>query len=248
MKKILTLAFVTLVTLSQAQHKEVRKIGKLEGVAVSSSIEAKYIVSDRNEVVVEVEDPDHLKKIETVIEYGKLHIRYKSFSTIRTKKPNRVTVYSNGKLSDVEVSSSASLRIEDPIKTSEIDIDVNSSGKLFASNITAEKVDLEITSSGRFDARINANFLEVEASSSGKLNLLGQANRAIVDISSSANVNMTDMRIKTANVDASSSAKVTINVSEELNADVSSSGKVYYVVKPKKLKIDKSSGGQVEQK
>ncbi len=248
MKRLLTLALIAASTLTYGQHSQTRKIASPNGIAVSRSIQAKYIVSNRNEVVVEVENQDHLDKLETVVKGGTLHIRYKSNVNIRTQKPNRVTVYSTAKLQQINVSSSASLHIESEIKVPQILVTVNSSGKLLASTIIAEHATIDLSSSGRFDAHITTSKLTIDGSSSAKLVLAGSANEADLDISSSANIDLAALKLKRATVDASSSSKATVQVSENLTADVSSSAKVYYIGKPQNLTVNKSSSGQVLQK
>lgn len=248
MNKLLAIAFMLSSICVQAQHKETRKIGALKGIAVSSSIEATYIHSDRNEVVVEVEDAEHLKKLETVVENGVLVIGYRSNSNIRTRRSNRVAVYTSSTLQKVKVTSSASLRVEAPLKTSKILMEVNSSGKLYAADITAEYATIDASSSGRLDAKIAVDALTIDASSSAKINLLGSAGSATVDISSSAQVNAEGLKVKNAVVDASSSAQATLQVTDKLVADASSSGKINYIGKPANLQTDKSSGGQVNQR
>ncbi|MFD2970279.1 head GIN domain-containing protein [Sphingobacterium bambusae] len=246
MKKLVALVFILSSVIAQAQHKETRKVGSFKGVAVSSSIEATYVHSNRNEVVLDAEDADHLKKLETVVEGGVLVIGYRSNSNIRTRRANRVTIYStSSSLQRIKVTSSASLRVEAPLKASKISIDVNSSGKLFVADLVTEVAELDASSSGRFDAKITADALTVEASSSAKLNLMGSAKSATIDISSSAQVNMAEFKIKNAVVDASSSAQATVQVSDKLVADASSSGKITYIGKPASVQTDKSSGGQV---
>lgn len=248
MKRLLTIALIAVSALAYGQHSETRKISSPKGITVSSSIEAKYIVSNRNEVVVETGNKDHLDKLETVVENGILHIRYKSNTHIRTQKTSRVTVYSSGKLQYVKVSSSASLLVEGEQKVPQIEVSVNSSGKLLASSIVAEKAKIDISSSGRFDAKLTTTDLDIEASSSSRLILAGSANNATLDISSSANLDLSALKIKNITVDASSSSQATVQVSGNLNADVSSSGKVYYIGKPQNLNVEKSSSGQVVQK
>lgn len=248
MKRLVTIAFLAVSIIAQAQHKETRKISNSRGIDVSSSIQATYIHSNRNEVVVEVENMEHLKKLETVVENGILFIRYKSRSNIRTSTPNRVTIYTSAPLQAVKVTSSASLRLESAVKASSFDVDVNSSGKLLASQITAEDVHVDVSSSGRFDGRLSCSSLDIEASSSGKIVLAGTADQADIDMSSSANANLADLKIKRATIEASSSAQTTVQVAGRLKADVSSSGKVYYIGKPESVEVEKSSGGQVVQK
>ena len=248
MKRILTIALLAIALVAQAQHRETRKIAAPTAISVATSIETRYVLSNRNEVVVEVEYPDHLKKLETVVEDGELKIRYKPLSNIRTKKSNKVTVYSSGELTDIEVSSSGSLRIEDAFRVSALDIEVSSSGKLFAQDIVAEKTNVEVSSSGRFDGRIKTGRLDLDCSSSGQINLLGSAETAELEITSSGAANLGQMPIASASIEVGSSGSATVNVSGKLTGSVSSSGKIVHIGTPKTISVDRSSGGQVVKK
>lgn len=234
--------------LVNAQHTETRKIASIKGISVSSAIEATYVKSSRNEVVVEVEDPAHLKKLETVVENGTLVIKYKSNSSVRTRGTNRVTVYtSSSSLEKLKVTSSASLRVDPSIKTPKILIEISSSGKLYAAKLTTDQATIDASSSGQLNANITATSLTIDASSSAKINLLGSANSATIAISSSAQADLSAIEVKQAVVEVSSSAKATVNVKDKLVADASSSGKIIYIGTPRSLTTDKSSGGTVRE-
>ncbi|TDS11662.1 GIN domain-containing protein [Sphingobacterium paludis] len=248
MKKLLTLVFILSMMLARGQHKETRSIPSLKGITVSSSIKATYVQSNRNEVVVDVEERGHLNKLQTGVEHGTLIIRYAPNSNIRTRQANRVTIYTSSlSLEKIKVTSSAELHIEAPIKSSKAQIEVNSSGKLYASHLVADNASIKTSSSGRFDAKITAASVTIDASSSAKINLLGSASSASIAISSSAEANLSKLKIKHAVVEASSSAKATVDVRDNLAAKASSSGKIIYVEKPSRLTVDKSSGGSVRQ-
>ncbi|QBQ40852.1 DUF2807 domain-containing protein [Sphingobacterium psychroaquaticum] len=249
MRKLLTIAFVSCLTLGlQAQHKQTRKISTPSGVSVATSLQTEYIRSNRNEVIVEAEDAKHLEQIETVVKDNVLYIRYKRNTTNVGRKNNRITVYASTDLKSIEVSSSGSLTINDPIQTNSLDIDVSSSGKLQAGRIQAAKASIDIGSSGRFTGAIRAQHLEIDASSSGKLTLTGEADQVSVDMSSSANLDLSGLKAKSVQVDGSSSAYLSIQATESIRGDVSSSAKIEHIGTPKTISVSKSSSGRVTQK
>lgn len=248
MKRILTIAFIVTAITLQAQHKETRKIAAPRAISVATSIETRYVYSSRNEVVVEVENPDHLTKLLTVVENGTLKIQYKPNSNIRTRTNSKVTVYSTGQLAGINVSSSGMLHLEDAMKLSQVNITVSSSGKLFAQEIAAREASVSVSSSGRVEGRITASQLNITGSSSGKLKLGGSAETASIHLSSSCTADLDRMTIKSASVQANSSATLVANVTDNLAGSVSSSGKIAHVGKPKHIQVSKSSGGQVIQR
>ncbi|MEL6355920.1 MAG: DUF2807 domain-containing protein [Bacteroidota bacterium] len=90
-----------------------------------------------------------------------------------------------------------------------------------------------------------ANRVDIEGSSSGSISLKGSAKRTKVKVSSSCKIEATSFRSDEVDARASSSGKVSIGVNDRLDADVSSGAKVNYRGNPEKIYTDASSGGKV---
>jgi len=249
MKKLTSLLFVCfLVASAQAQFKETRKISAHTSITVATGITVEYIRSNKNEVVVETETKEQLNLLLTDVSRETLEIRYKPNSTVRSKKGNTVTVYSNANLEKAKVSSSGQLTLKDPIKASSFKLDVSSSGKLITNEITAAKVDIDVSSSGKLEAKVNAKNLEIDASSSSKTVVSGIADQTSIDMSSSANIDLLNLKIKDLEIDGSSSSKVAFNTAATLSASLSSSAKATYVKMPERIVKNKtSSSGKLQQ-
>lgn len=232
-----------------AQYKETRKIANHHGISVATSLNAAYVESDRNEIVLESEKKNYLDLIITEIKNDVLTIRYKPNTSIRTSKPNKVTIYSNSKLKVLKATSSATLHVDAPITSSPVSIVANSSGKISARHIKADNMDIEVTSSGKFDSHILASTAVIEASSSGKISLAGKIDNSTIDMSSSASLDLEKVTIKNLVCKGSSSAKLDISTANTLKSNLSSSAKISYATQPTQILENKtSSSGRLVKK
>lgn len=246
MKKLLTLVlFLASITYSQAQSKETRKISSFSGISVSSGIQAKYVKSPKNEIVVDVSRADILPKIETVVKDGTLLIRVKRNSDLRNTNSLKVTVYSNSVMNNISLSSAGSLEILDPIDVANFSADISSAGKLNTGRVTANRTTINLSSSGKMNGDLKSEKLSINASSSGEVSLSGMSKELSVNMSSAGKVFLNKFKTSTLKVDGSSGASLQVEVINSIDANVSSGAKVVYTGNPKTKEINKSSGGSV---
>lgn len=205
-------------------EKQERSVdGNFTEVKSCCSMEVRIRKGSSRSVTVETDD-NLLEYIITEVSGDRLRIRTERNVNLRPSK--RVKVYiTMPTITGLDASSSSDLIVEDAFRGDELDLDVSSSAEIKV-NFTGSRVD-------------------VDGSSSGKIELRGSADRASVDISSSCRVNAADFMAKEARVEASSSGRIEIGVSDEIRADVSSSGRVNYRGTPNKVITDASSGGKV---
>lgn len=247
MKITLTVIMLAFITMAHAQHHEIRKISNISGISVASGIQAKFIKSSKNEVVVDVSRQDLLDKIETDVRGGNLKIQVKRGSNIRNANTLKVTVYSNSTINSIAISSAGSLEILDPISVNNFNADLSSSGKLKTGKVEATSSEINLSSAGKMTGELKTEKLAINASSSGELTLSGLAKQTTVNMSSNGKAFLQNLKTTNLTVNGSSGAALKINVSNELNANVSSGAKVEYSGNPKSKSVNHSSGGSVSQ-
>ncbi|MFH1127035.1 MAG: DUF2807 domain-containing protein [archaeon] len=115
------------------------------------------------------------------------------------------------------------------------------------SEITADEIELEASSSGDIDVDVDASTVKAGASSAGKITVSGSADLIDATASSSGIVNAMELFSKDAEAEASSAGVVQVRVSEKLKAGASSAGKVQYKGSPKQVERAESSGGVVQE-
>lgn len=223
------------ISLSQAQFKQSRPLTKHTEISVSNGIWVEYIRSTKNEIIVETENKDHLNQILTTVDAGKLTVKYKPNTHIKTRSPNKVKIYSNYILHKVDVNSSGSLQISSPFDVVNFQAKVSSSGKFISDIINATYCKLVMSSSAKINQVINSDKLDIQASSSAQAKIKGKVSTVQVDMNSSAQIDLSQVRIDDLICNGSSSSKLLISTANTLDSDLSSSAKIYYKQKPKEI-------------
>jgi hypothetical protein len=222
MKNLLLITLLSLSALmANAQNKDERKLNDFDRLSVGQSIDVIIEYGNENKAVVETSGVD-VEDVITEVNGGKLTIEMErgSYRMIDVK------VYlTYKKLNNIKVSSSASLKGESILKSSDLRIKVSSSARV---NLEVETGDLQVA-----------------VSSSGRLKLYGSVNRQTIDVSSSGRYSAYDLKSKIVEADISSSGRAEVYVTEALMANASSSGRVSYKGDPNKVIADNSSSGKV---
>ncbi|MDH5607861.1 MAG: DUF2807 domain-containing protein, partial [Cyclobacteriaceae bacterium] len=138
----------------------------------------------------------------------------------------RVRVYlTYRQLDELRASSAASLSSDEVLEAEDLRIDVSSAASI--------KLAIEVRK------------LDVNVSSAGDVELSGHANSQRVEVSSAGDYDASELESAMADVDVSSSGKAGVFVTEILEADASSAGKVIYRGNPSKMYGNSSSGGHI---
>lgn len=222
MKNLLLASVFSLTTLAAiGQDKETRKLNDFDRLSVGESIDLIIEEGNENKAVVEVSGAD-LEDVITDVSSGKLTIEMQRGSYRMTD----IKIYlTYKKLNNIRVSSSASLKGESVVKSSDLRV--------------------KVSSSGRANLEVEADDLQVAVSSSGRLTLNGTTNRQTIDVSSSGRYSAYDLESKILEADVSSSGRAEVFVTEAIVANASSSGRVSYKGNPNKVIADNSSSGKV---
>ncbi|MBE8715027.1 GIN domain-containing protein [Sphingobacterium hungaricum] len=241
MKTTLTLLVLFISTTLFAQ--QTRKVGHFSGIMVATSIQADYIHSDKNEVVVSADNADHLKYVKTEVVNGTLEIRIEN-NQGKSIRNVRAVVYGPNKLKNISVSSSARLTIAPLVESSNVSLSVNSSGTLTA-NVKASNLAVDVSSSANLKATVQVSDLACKVSSSADAVIRGSAQNTTIESSSSGTADLSGLKTKNATIYASSSSDASISVSDAITAKASSSARIVYTGNPKTKTVDTSSSGKV---
>lgn len=211
-------AIQSLLTFAQS---ETRTIEPFTGIDVGESITVYLTKGSSNEARIETSGVNTDKVL--LDNYGdRLRIHMKSGSW---RSFNAEVYLEFEEIEEISVSSSADLITKSTIKGERLEVDVSSSGRA--------KLDIDI------------NRLDADVSSSGKLDIRGSADKMRVGVNSSGKFYGYDLQANYARVDASSSGKAEINASTELEAEANSAGRIRYQGNPDKLYVSSNSGGTI---
>jgi len=124
---------------------------------------------------------------------------------------------------------------------------IKNSGDAEVTKVDTDNFSIRITGSGSVHIdTLNVHRLDMELTSSGNVTIAdGKADEQHIRLSSSGEYDGKNVICQNAYVKLTSSGNATLNVLEHLEADLSSSGNVYYVGKPKVVYTDSSSSGRV---
>ena len=263
----ITAFFISLISLAQvSENREVSTFSKLKA---SSGIDVFYTVSDKKSVTVETDDLEKLNLIKTEVENGTLilSIDTKDYKASKNKDKNKKKdknrkhisfingvefqvlriVISGPNLEALKASSSASIKFENTNTTSNLDIDISSSGSISGS-FNCKNLNIDASSSGDFSAAINATSVKIESSSSSDVNLSGKATEILVKASSSSTCDLKKLSAETAIIQASSSADIFINATKSVDAKASSSADIVVYGNPLEFKKEETSSGSISKK
>jgi hypothetical protein len=209
---ILTIALVSEVAFGQSVVKENRNVSGF--TKVSFGVSGNMYINIGNEFKVTLEgDEDDLEDIETEVTAGRLVVKKDNWNMNFNEK---VVVYiTMPELEGLGVSGSGKAEIKDAVKTSDLNLSVSGSGKLYATEVAVSDLRCSISGSGDI--------------------ILGGGSASTADLSISGSGNYTGETTKLGSVDISisGSGNCVVNVTESLKAGVSGSGDVTYIGNPK---------------
>lgn len=201
--------------------REERKLSSFNKIEVSGAFDVKLIQGTSTSVVVEADD-NLMPLIRTEVKGNTLEIE--------TKKP---------------ISHSKSLKVFvtfTELKSIDLSgaVNVESEGKLTLS-------DLTFSGSGASDGKLEMDVqkLSIDCSGGSKLKLSGSAKDVDVDASGAVDLFAFDFPAENYKIDISGAGKAEINVSKELNVEISGAATVRYKGNPTKNVQDISGAGTV---
>ncbi len=250
-----------------AQVKESRQIKDFSAISVSQGIQLQFIYGEAKSMEVSADSKELLKYINTEVNpEGELKIY---IDTPRNMKrltfKNIVVRVSNPVLESISISSSAKAILNNIVKAKTFNLFASSSSSfsgsvqaddLYLSSSSSSKVEgsfdvmnksvLSAGSSSKINIALNTKTVEFDGGSSSSITVNGKANEASASVSSSARINAVGFQVKTLNGKASSSGKMTFDVSEKVTGRASSSGKIEFTGQAQIISAKTSSSGKIQ--
>jgi hypothetical protein len=235
--RILTIAFaiLSISACSQGQMRRTvygngdvvtkeRHVDNFSGVRVSTGIDV-YLKQGNNESMSVEADENLHEYIMTEVRDGILHV----YTDANIRKAERKRVYVTMKeINSIKTTSAGDVIGETPVKT--------------------DRLVLSASSAGDIKLEVYANEIEADISSSGDITLNGEADILKADLSSAGDLNAYELKVREANVSASSAGDADVNVSERITARASSAGDINYQGNPKYIDAHSSSAGSIHRR
>jgi len=206
--------------------EEERDVAEFNSISTSSGINIILEQSDKQSVKIEAEE-NILPFIETNVRAGELIVKFSSgMLFMQTNKPVNCYISAND-INSIKLSSSAALSCDD---------------------LNSDELSINMSSSASAQVNAEVKYLKINMSSSAILKISGEALKQDVSVSSSAKYLAEDLKSSECFVKSSSSAQAFINVSDELNAEASSSGQIKYTGSPNIISSISSAGSIINVK
>lgn len=223
MKRVIFLSvLIFAVTVSasfasnQSDVKETRNVSGFTKVSFGVAGNLYINIGPEFKVVLEGEKK-YIDDIITDVSGGKLVIKNENWKMSNWRMNEKVNVYiTMPELAGLGVSGSGKAEVKDAVKTSDLNLNVSGSGKIYISDITVSNLSCGISGSG-----------DIILSGSGN------CSKADISISGSGNYDGAPLKIGTAEIHISGSGNCSCNVTESLKASISGSGNVTYEGSPK---------------
>ena len=204
--------------------KKERNAIKATGIRVSSGIDVYLKQGDGFKLSVEADENLH-DYILTELKGDVLHV----YTDANIRQAESKKVYLTLKeINSISCSSAGDLIGETPVKSDNLDLSASSAGDIKL-EVYAKNIDISISSSGDITLNGEADFIEADLSSAGDLNAY-------------------NLKVREADVSASSAGDADIFVSEKLTARSSSAGDINYKGDPEYIDAHSSSAGGVHRK
>jgi hypothetical protein len=184
---------------------ETRSVGDFNGVATHGSID---LLVRQGATSVQVQADDNLLPLlETVVEGGTLHVRWRKGQSINTRSKVLVTI-ATPQLTTLSGSGSGDIKLE-AYRTPALQLRLSGSGDARLDQLTTDELDLRI--SGSSDV--------IGAGSAGKVKIA---------ISGSGDVRLADMRAEDVSIRIAGSGDAQVNANKTLDVSIAGSGDVSY--------------------
>ncbi|HLS30251.1 MAG TPA: head GIN domain-containing protein [Flavobacteriaceae bacterium] len=190
-------------------------------IKVSSGWEVELIPDPQPRMIIHTEE-NLLDMVEYKIERGKLHITHQG--SVGNSKSRLIQVFFR-QLDNISADSNA---------------------EIFSSAIFEQNyMNIEASTNGKINLKLWTDYCKVKTSASGIVNLEGTTNDFKVSASTSSRVNAKELKAESCNAVATSSGYISIYVTESLNAETETGGKVDYFGNPsfKNFKYNQSDEG-----
>jgi hypothetical protein len=201
-----------------------RNAENFTGVKVSSGIDVFLKQGDKMAISVEADANLH-EVIITEVRGGVLNV----YTDANIREAERKRVYVTMKeINSVSTTSAGDVVGETPVKS--------------------DKLELSASSAGDIKLEVYAKTIRIDISSSGDMTLTGEADMLNADLSSAGDLNAFDLKVREADISASSAGDADINVTEKITARASSAGDINYMGNPKYIDSNASSAGGIHKR
>jgi hypothetical protein len=202
--------FIAVTQKVSAQSEQTRQVAGFNSIGSSGPFSV-HVNIDGTESLKIKADADIIKEIETVVEDGKLQIRFKDRDHWNRNNDNHgpIDVYVTAKsISGLANAGSGSLKVD--------------------GTVSGDNVRVSISGSGSISTTVKSEELQVSISGSGSIHLQGSTNDATIAIAGSGGLMAKELKIGKASVRIAGSGNAYFAAEKTISAHIAGSGNVIY--------------------
>ena len=207
--------------------EEVRNLQNFEGLDVSSAIIVNITDADYKGTV-KVSAPDNiLTQIITRVDNGILKIYTEGSIQLGSGQKLEITI-PHKKLRSFDITGASSVNVKHQLKV--------------------EKMDVKLSGASKLDLNVMSNDLKADNSGASKFSVKGNVQKAKLMVSGASKVDAEDLKVSSANVEASGASKVSVWAVDQLTVSASGASKVEYKAQSNLLtSLDKSGASKISE-
>lgn len=127
------------------------------------------------------------------------------------------------------------------------EITIDGKGDVYSeAPIHSDYLQLKINGAGNIKMNLNVAKIKASVAGAGKIELTGSAEEADFSVPGSGKINAEDLKVKKCDASISGVGKISVDVSDQLNSDISGSGNIVYKTAPQKLNENVSGIGHIK--
>jgi hypothetical protein len=232
--------FPVMITGTGPIVKQEFSLESFNAIADETVIDVEIVKGDSQKVVAEGNE-NMINFLQLKVVNNKLHVdlvpgcyglfELKLYVTVPTLK--EIDLQSTGNISTEAFSELPSLKMKS-----------SSTGTITTEGTFVVNGDvlLESTSTGNINLNVNCENIDVNMTSTGSISIEGRCESQEVSISGTGNYDAFDFLSEECTIETSSTGNARVNVSDQLNATISSVGSIYYKGNPRISVHDSSIG------
>ena len=200
--------FIGTTLSASAQSEQNRSVSGFNSIASSGPFDVHVNINGTESVKINASS-DIIDQIETVVEDGKLQIRFKHHSNRDYDNVGKIDVYVTAKsISALINAGSGSIKVE--------------------GTVSGDNVNITLSGSGNISSSVKSGNLHATISGSGSIHLSGSASDSKVTISGSGELSGKELKTESAAVLITGSGNAYISAEKTISAHIVGSGNVVY--------------------
>lgn len=183
-----------------------------------------------------------------LIIFDKLIRKHGKIDSVDVEHHLAINLYLPG-VQDIDLSGACSLEAKTDLNPYKLSIDCSGASAIVLGTINCDELKLDLSGAVSCIAKsLIARRVEADLSGAVALTLSGQVESLEGDFSGAVSANLSELKSRTAKIEASGACSVEVYASESLECEASGMVSVVYAGEPKTIKLDKTGMSSIKKR